>query len=162
MIVRPSREDLARISEGFSPEPGQSYSLKAEAYTEPYWADVERDAIFRRNWQRVCHAEKLREPGASGAVDIAGQPADGFEFLGVAGPLRDVPQALIYGLAFSKCSQKQTGTDKHEDTAPEEDLGDHRLYVEERQLVAHQRDEEQGVTRQEETDQYAQEDPPAT
>ncbi len=74
MTVRPSHDDFTRISEGFSPEPSRSHSLKAEAYTDPQWMEVERAAIFGCTWQWVCHVEKLREPGAFVTVEIAGQP----------------------------------------------------------------------------------------
>ena len=56
-------DDLTRISRGYDPSPEKSYSLLAEAYTDPTWHDVERDAIFRRSWQWICHVERVREPG---------------------------------------------------------------------------------------------------
>ena len=74
MSERPSHLDFERISKGFSKDPAASYSLQAEAYTDAQWMDLERDAIFRRSWQWVCHAEKLRAPGAYVTVDVAGQP----------------------------------------------------------------------------------------
>lgn len=74
MTARPSHADFERISKGFDENPAASYSLSAEAYTDAAWADVERDAIFRRSWQWICHAEKLREAGAYVAADVAGQP----------------------------------------------------------------------------------------
>ena len=36
--------------------------------------ELERGAIFKRSWQWVCHAEKLRTPGAYVTVHVAGQP----------------------------------------------------------------------------------------
>jgi choline monooxygenase len=74
MNHRPSPEDFARIRAGFDPDPGKSYSLQAEAYVDPLWIDLERDVIFRRTWQWVCHLEKLRNAGDYVTVDIAGQP----------------------------------------------------------------------------------------
>ncbi len=74
MTARPSPEDFTRISEGFDRDPSRSYSLKAEAYTDQHWMDVEREAVFARTWQWVCHAEKLRESGSYVTIDIAGQP----------------------------------------------------------------------------------------
>ncbi len=74
MTARPSPEDFARISEGFDRDPSRSYSLKAEAYTDRHWMDVEREAVFARTWQWVCHVEKLRETGSYVTIDIAGQP----------------------------------------------------------------------------------------
>ena len=74
MTARLSSRDLERIAEGYSPDPAASHSLRAEAYTDAHWADVEREAIFKRSWQWVCHGEKLREPGAYVAIEVAGQP----------------------------------------------------------------------------------------
>ena len=74
MSLAPSPADFARIREGFDVDPSRSYSLNAEAYTDAAWATVDRDAIFRRSWQWVCHAEKLREPGSYVTIDIAEHP----------------------------------------------------------------------------------------
>lgn len=74
MALAPSQQDISRISEGFDRDPARSYSLRSEAYTNPLWADFERDAIFKRSWQWVCYGEKLREPGAFVATEVADQP----------------------------------------------------------------------------------------
>ncbi len=74
MTIRPSMQDFERVADGYSADPKQSYSLKAETYTEPRWMDIEYAAIFRRTWQWVCHVEKLRAPGSFVTIDIAGQP----------------------------------------------------------------------------------------
>lgn len=74
MTIRPSPQEFSRISGGYSESPDSSFSLKADAYTDPRWAEIERAAIFRKTWQWVCHAEKLREPGAYLTIDIAGHP----------------------------------------------------------------------------------------
>ena len=74
MTAMPSPQDLERISKGFDDDPARSFSLNAEAYTSAEWARFERDAIFRRTWQWVCHGEKLREPGSYVATIVADQP----------------------------------------------------------------------------------------
>ena len=74
MNARPSPDDFARIRKGFDADPAKSYSLRAEAYTELHWSEFERGAIFRRSWQWVCHAEKLREKGSFVTIQVAGQP----------------------------------------------------------------------------------------
>lgn len=65
---------FADISSGYHADPARSYSLNKTAYTESHWAEIDREAIFRRSWQWVCHAEKLRVPGSYVVADIAGQP----------------------------------------------------------------------------------------
>lgn len=71
-VVTP--EDVDRISAGYHPLPEHSHSLRAEAYTSPIWNAADREAIFARTWQWVCHVEKVRESGSYLAVDVAGQP----------------------------------------------------------------------------------------
>lgn len=72
--VEVSTEDVDRLSSGYHPLPEQSLSLRAEAYVDPKWAAVDRQAIFSRTWQWVCHVEALRQPGSYLAVSVAGQP----------------------------------------------------------------------------------------
>ncbi len=67
-------DDLRQIGAGYHLEPARSFSLRAEAYTDPRWFAFEQKAIFARSWQWVCHAEKLHEPGAFVTAEIAGQP----------------------------------------------------------------------------------------
>jgi len=67
-------EDVDRVGADYRSDPSQSLSLHADAYTEPAWFDFERNAVFARSWQWVCHAEKLAEPGAYVSADVAGQP----------------------------------------------------------------------------------------
>lgn len=67
-------EEVEAISAGYNSDPGNSHSLRAEAYTDPKWFDVDLKAIIGRTWQWVCHVEKLRAPGSYLAVTIADQP----------------------------------------------------------------------------------------
>ncbi|MYI69175.1 MAG: Rieske 2Fe-2S domain-containing protein [Boseongicola sp. SB0673_bin_14] len=74
MTDLPSREQFATIGAGYSPDVSRSMSLKADAYTDPAWYEVDRSEIIARSWQWVCHVEKLREPGSYLATEIAGRP----------------------------------------------------------------------------------------
>jgi choline monooxygenase len=67
-------EDVARVSTRYDPDPALSWSLRAEAYTDPRWAAYEVPAIFARTWQWVCHVEKLRDPGSYLSATVAGMP----------------------------------------------------------------------------------------
>ncbi len=62
------------IAAGWTPEPGRSHSLHADAYTRRHWFDVDQRRIIGRTWQWICHAEKLREPGSYVAEHVAGMP----------------------------------------------------------------------------------------
>ena len=66
--------DIATVQKGFHPEPSKSFSLHRSAYVEPRWFELEKQSIFVRSWQWVCHVEKLREPGCYVTAVIADNP----------------------------------------------------------------------------------------
>ena len=74
MTERPSHDAFAQIKSGYAANPAQSLSLRAEAYTEDAWYQVDQDAIIAKTWQWVCHVEKLREPGSYIAITVANRP----------------------------------------------------------------------------------------
>jgi choline monooxygenase len=69
-----SSSDVRDIAAGFDPDPALSMSLRAAAYTDPKWLDLETRAVFGRTWQWICHVEKLRAPGSYVAATVAGMP----------------------------------------------------------------------------------------
>jgi phenylpropionate dioxygenase-like ring-hydroxylating dioxygenase large terminal subunit len=73
MSMELSKSEFASIRQGYDERPGRSLSLKADAYTDPKWLDVERQTIFGRTWQWVCHVENLRDPFSYKVVDLQGQ-----------------------------------------------------------------------------------------
>jgi carnitine monooxygenase subunit len=73
-MTRLSAEAVREIGAGFDPDPARSMSLRSEAYTDPVWAAADRDAIFARTWQWVCHVEKLAEPGSYVSATVAEMP----------------------------------------------------------------------------------------
>ncbi len=74
MTISIDLKDFAAIRAGYDVDPARSYSLNKTTYTEARWADVDRDAIFRKSWQWVCHIEKLCDPGSYVVVSVAEQP----------------------------------------------------------------------------------------
>ncbi|WP_327092732.1 ring-hydroxylating oxygenase subunit alpha [Nonomuraea sp. NBC_01738] len=66
--------DIDHISAGYHPDPAQSMSLHADAYTGQAWFDLDQQAIFARTWQWLCHIEQLRQPGAYLTATIAAMP----------------------------------------------------------------------------------------
>jgi choline monooxygenase len=62
------------IAMGRDVNPGASFSLHADAYTEQHWFDVDQRSVIASTWQWVCHAEKLRAPGAFVTEEVAGMP----------------------------------------------------------------------------------------
>ena len=69
----PTRQQFAAIGNGYHSDPSRSLSLRAEAYTDPHWHQVDLQEIIAKTWQWVCHAEKLRQPGSFITVEIAGK-----------------------------------------------------------------------------------------
>lgn len=70
----PHDSDAGRIAAGYDADPARSFSLNAEAYTDPAWFAVDREHIIARSWQWVCHGEKLRRPGSFVTPEVAGHP----------------------------------------------------------------------------------------
>ena len=66
--------DLSELRKGHDAVAARSWSLPAASYTEPAYLEAERQAIFKRSWQYVCHEEKLRNPGSYLAFELQGQP----------------------------------------------------------------------------------------
>ena len=55
---------LEHAGEGYDPVAARSASIGADCYIDPGYLDAEREQIFRRSWQYLCHEEALREPGS--------------------------------------------------------------------------------------------------
>jgi phenylpropionate dioxygenase-like ring-hydroxylating dioxygenase large terminal subunit len=68
-----SQADFTRIRAGYHADPGRSFSLNAETYTDPRWYDYELESVFARSWQWACHVEKVRDPGSYLTISIAGK-----------------------------------------------------------------------------------------
>jgi choline monooxygenase len=73
-MARVTAADVERIASGYHTDPAQSWSLRAEAYTDARWVELELHAIFGRTWQWICHVEKLRDPGSYVSASVAGMP----------------------------------------------------------------------------------------
>ncbi|MBV7395737.1 aromatic ring-hydroxylating oxygenase subunit alpha [Mameliella sediminis] len=74
MTEHPTAQQFDDISKGYHKDPSSSLSLRAEAYTDQLWHDVDVKEIIGKTWQWVCHVEKLRTPGSYVTIDVAGQP----------------------------------------------------------------------------------------
>ena len=70
----PSTSDFKNIAVGYSTNPNDTFSLKADAYTDDKWFNIDQKEIIAKSWQWVCHVEKLREAGSYTTIDIAGHP----------------------------------------------------------------------------------------
>ena len=66
-------DTLARISQGYDEVASRSHSLHADCYQHQRFLDLERQQIFHKSWQFLCHEEKLAQPGSYVAAEVEGQ-----------------------------------------------------------------------------------------
>jgi len=64
MRARLTSQQLAHAGDGYDPVAARSASIAADCYIAADWLEVEREQIFRRSWQYLCHEEALRETGS--------------------------------------------------------------------------------------------------
>lgn len=69
-----SNQDFNQIKGQYDEVATRSHSINTRCYTDPKFLQVEREQIFHRSWQFLCHEEKLREPGSYVTLDVEGQP----------------------------------------------------------------------------------------
>jgi choline monooxygenase len=68
-----SRAEFSDIRGKYDPLARRSCSINTRCYTDPKYLQIEREQIFHRSWQFVCHEEKLREPGSYVSLGVEGQ-----------------------------------------------------------------------------------------
>ena len=74
MAVASNRaDDVEVLLEHLGDSPEQSLSLPPSFYFDQRFAELERDAIFYKSWQFLCHGEKLRAPGNFVSGNILGR-----------------------------------------------------------------------------------------
>ena len=68
-----STHEFSHISEKYDETAVRSHSINTRCYIDPKFLQIEREQIFHRSWQFLCHEEKLREPGSYVSLSIEGQ-----------------------------------------------------------------------------------------
>ncbi|MFT5482831.1 MAG: phenylpropionate dioxygenase-like ring-hydroxylating dioxygenase large terminal subunit [Halieaceae bacterium] len=68
-----SSDDFEHIKGQYDAVASRSHSINTACYTEPQYVSLEREQIFRRSWQFLCHEEKLRGQGSYVTQQIEGQ-----------------------------------------------------------------------------------------
>ncbi|MEM7563683.1 MAG: ring-hydroxylating oxygenase subunit alpha [Pseudomonadota bacterium] len=66
-------EELSALRGQYDPVAVRSHSINTRCYIDSKFMDIEREQIFHRNWQFVCHEEKLAKPGDYVSQNIEGQ-----------------------------------------------------------------------------------------
>ena len=73
MKARLTQRQLEHAGEGYDPVAARAASIGADAYVDPDYLEVEREQIFWRSWQYLCHEEALRAPGSYATGSIQGR-----------------------------------------------------------------------------------------
>ena len=69
-----SREEFLQVRGQYDETPVRSHSIDTRCYLDPKFLKIEREQIFHRSWQFLCHEEKLRDPGSYVTLNVEGQP----------------------------------------------------------------------------------------
>ena len=69
-----SIEELETLGASFDENPHRSFSLPAKTYLRPDYAALEREEIYYKSWQYVCHSSQLSQPGDYIAIDLQERP----------------------------------------------------------------------------------------
>ena len=65
--------EFEEISQGVDSDPFNSWSIHSRCYTEAKFLQLDREQIFHRSWQFLCHESKLRDFGSYVTGDVQGQ-----------------------------------------------------------------------------------------
>ena len=68
-----TRSELSQIQGRYDESAIRSFSINTRCYIDPRFLEIEREQVFHRSWQFVCHEEKLRDPGSYIAISVEGQ-----------------------------------------------------------------------------------------
>jgi choline monooxygenase len=68
-----SSEEFTRLKGRYDEVAVRSHSINTRCYTDAKFLAIEREQIFHRSWQFLCHEEKLRNPGDYASASIEGQ-----------------------------------------------------------------------------------------
>ena len=73
MTERLAWHEIEAIGKGYDPVAVRSHSINTDCYRDARFLQLEREHIFYKSWQFLCHEEKLREPGSYVAADVQGR-----------------------------------------------------------------------------------------
>ncbi len=69
-----THSEFAQIRGDYDEIANRSHSINTRCYLDPKFLQIEREQIFRRSWQFLCHEEKLCQPGSFVTLTLEGQP----------------------------------------------------------------------------------------
>ena len=86
MTLHLTQSEIDHISYGYDMDAARSSTIHSDCYVDPRFLGIEREQVFHKTWQFLCHEEKLRETGSYIASDIQGRGI--FAIRGTDGKLR--------------------------------------------------------------------------
>ena len=72
MTLHLTQSEIDHISYGYDMDAARSSTIHSDCYVDPRFLGIEREQVFHKTWQFLCHEEKLRETGSYIASDIQG------------------------------------------------------------------------------------------
>ncbi len=90
------------FSDRFDRDPERSYNLAAAYYIDPVVYEKEKETIFYRSWNFICHVEQVRDIGGYATAMVADQNV--FVIRG-----RDALRQRLYPLARVRLGAGQPG-----------------------------------------------------
>ena len=73
MRAQLDQNEFDEIGRGVDTDPFNSWSINSRCYIDPKFLRLDRQQIFHRSWQFLCHESKLSESGCYVTGDIQGQ-----------------------------------------------------------------------------------------
>lgn len=86
MTLHLTQNEIDHISSGYDMDAARSSTIHSDCYVDSRFLGIEREQVFHKSWQFLCHEEKLREAGSYIASDIQGRGI--FAVRGTDGKLR--------------------------------------------------------------------------
>ena len=74
MAAHLTQLEFDAVAFGYAKDPCESWSIGSQCYIEPKYQIIEKEHVFAKSWQFVCHEEALRNAGDYVAQEVAGQP----------------------------------------------------------------------------------------
>ena len=98
-----SNDEFTRLKGQYDDVAVRSHSINTRCYVDAKFTGIEREQIFHRSWQFLCHEENLRQPGDYVSASIEGQSV-------VALRNRDGELAAFYNVCKHRGHELLTGS----------------------------------------------------
>ena len=74
MATHLTQLEFDALASGYAKDPCKSWSIGSQCYIEPKYQAIEKEHVFAKSWQFVCHEEAFENTGDYVSQEVAGQP----------------------------------------------------------------------------------------